>query len=153
MSDRRLEPRRRSRPNLRRDHGFVTIFTAGVLMSMWMMVGVALDSGRVLRERSEGFGAAAAAARVGAQQLDESHATLTGEAVIDEAAAEGAVQAYLTRRYPALTLVSVRFPGGDGTEVEVSVSGDTELWILPGGSVGFTVAATATAVQLAGGGP
>lgn len=132
----------------RREAGYVTVFTAGVLLAMWLMLGVVLDAGRAFRTRSEGFATAGAAARAGAQQLDESVGVRRGEAVIDQAAAETAIAGYIQERSPGLTIESVTFPGGeDSNQITVTVSGDTDLWILPGGSVGFQVSATVTAHQ------
>lgn len=128
--------------------GYVTVFTAGVLLAMWLMLGVVLDAGRSFRMRSEGFGTAGAAARAGAQQLDERVGVQTGQAVIDQAAAETAARQYIEDRSPGLTVDSIVFPEGDDSDqITVTVSGDTELWILPGGSVGFQVSATVSAQQ------
>jgi hypothetical protein len=109
----------------------------------WLFVGLVLDSGRVLRDRSEAFGAAAAAARAGAQQLDTRIAVAEGTPVLDEDAAQAAAHAYLADR------------GFDG-EVEmvgdlgvmVTVTETTDLAIIPApDSVTFEVSATAEAIQ------
>ena len=71
----------------RGDGGFVSAWTVAIAVACWAMVGLVLDGGRALRERSAAFGAAAAAARAGVQQIDERAAVL-GELRIDEAEAE-----------------------------------------------------------------
>lgn len=141
------ESRRRGAPR-RGERGYVTIFTAGVLLAMWLTIGLVLDAGRAFRGRSEGFGTAGAAARAGAQQIDERVGVQRGEAIIDQGAAQNAVHGYIQDRSPGLTVESISFPGGeDSNQITVTVSGETDLWILPGGSVGFQVSATVTAHQ------
>lgn len=122
--------------------GFISAWLAGVLFACWFLAGLVLDSGQALRHRSDGFGAAAAAARAGAQELDESYATVHGDVRLDEARARAAAASYLEGR--AVTLESVTFPATD--QIHVTVNGTTDFQILPG-SVDFEVSATVTAVQ------
>lgn len=133
------------------DRGFVTAWTVALAVACWALVGLALDGGRALRERSEAFGAAASAARAGAQQVDERAAVL-GDLQLDEQAA----------RQAALEYVSARgFSGGsvdvDGLVVTVTIDDSTDLAILQM-SVDYSVSATARAVDESdpgggGGGP
>ena len=136
--------RRRARASATaRDRGFVTAWTVALAATCWLFVGLVFDSGRVLRDRSEAFGAAAAAARAGAQQLDLRIAVADGRPVLDEDEARRAAQAYLADR---------GFEGevdviGD-LEVTVTVTASADLKIIPvPDSVTFEVSATAEAIQ------
>lgn len=92
-----------------------------------------------MRARSDAFGAAASAARVGAQQLVEEDLVL-GRARIDQFAAEAAVAEVLgARGYDATVEVT-------DTEVRVTVEGTTQFAILPGSS-SYRVTAAAEVVQ------
>lgn len=139
-----MRPRLRSRrPRSRGDRGFVTVWTVALAGTCWLVVGLVLDSGRVLRDRSEAFGAAAAAARAGAQQLDERTTIADGRPVLDEDLAEQVARGYLADR---------GFEGevdviGD-LEVMVTVTNTSDLQIIPvPGAVTFEVSATARAIQ------
>jgi Flp pilus assembly protein TadG len=132
-----------SRWRSRRDRGFVTAWTVALAATCWLMVGLVFDSGRVLRDRSEAFGAAAAAARAGAQQVDEMVATSEGRTVLDEPRARQVALSYLAAR------------GFDGTvvvqnnlEVKVTVQDTADLRIIPvPDHVTFEISATARAIQ------
>jgi hypothetical protein len=121
----------------------VTAWTVALAGSCWLFVGLALDSGRVLRDRSEAFGAAAAAARAGAQQLDERVAIAEGRTVLDPERASQVAHDYLSDR---------GFTGevdviGD-LEVVVTVTETADLRIIPVPDVvTFEVSATAEAIQ------
>lgn len=124
----------------RDDRGFMTAWTVALSVACWALVGLALDGGRALRERSEAFGAASSAARAGAQQIDERAAVL-GDLRLDEQAARDAALDYVADR---------GFSGGsveiDGLRVTVTIDDSTDLAILQF-SVGYTVSATARAVD------
>jgi Flp pilus assembly protein TadG len=125
----------------RGDAGFVSAWTVVIAVACWAMVGLVVDGGRALRERSSAFGAAAAAARAGVQEIDERAAAL-GELELDEEAAEDSAEAYLEH---------LGFDGTatvDGLDVTVIVEGQTEMTILAAPqSVSYAVTATARAVQ------
>ena len=143
MTGGRPSPGRRDcrRHGRRDDAGFVTAWTVAIAVFCWALVGLVVDGGRALRERSDGFGAAAGAARAGVQQIDE-RAAVQGELRLDETAAQDAAQAYLTARGFTGTAVVA------GVDVTVSVSGRTDLKILVApDSVGYAVSASARAVQ------
>jgi hypothetical protein len=123
----------------RGDQGFVTVWTVGLAVACIGLVGLVLDSGLALRQRSDAFGVAAAAARAGAQELDERAAVL-GTVQLDEEAAEAAAQAHAAA---AGYTVEVEV---DDLDVTVEISGQTNFQILPG-SAGYTVSATAHATQ------
>ena len=67
----------------RGDAGFVAAWTVVIAVACWGMVGLVVDGGRALRERSSAFGAAASAARAGVQEIDERQAVL-GVLALDE---------------------------------------------------------------------
>ena len=117
------------------DRGFVTVWTVALATVCWSLVGLVYDGGRALRHRSDAYGAAAAAARAGVQQLDED-AAVEGIVEIDQAQARTAAMGYLSRRGYSGT---VSF---EGTDVVVEVTGDTQLRVLPG-TMHFVVSASA----------
>ena len=125
----------------RGDAGFVSAWTVVIAVACWAMVGLVVDGGRALRERSSAFGAAAAAARAGVQEIDERAAAL-GALELDEEEAENSADKYLEDR---------GFDGRvtfDGLDVIVTVRGQTDMTILAAPqSVSYTVTATARAVQ------
>jgi hypothetical protein len=131
----------------RSDRGFVTAWTVALAGTCWLFVGLVLDSGRVLRDRSEAFGAAAAAARAGAQQIDERIAIADGPVVLDEERARQVAHDYLSDRgFTGEVAVT-----GD-LEVMVTVTETADLAIIPvPDEVTFQVSATAQAIQGAGG--
>ena len=133
-----MTPRRRRG---RGDAGFVSAWTVAIAVACWGMVGLVVDGGRALRERSSAFGSAAAAARAGVQEIDERQAVL-GELALDEPAAIQSAHEYLEGRGFDGT-VSV-----DGLDVTVSIEGETDIVILAApDSVPYAVTATARAVQ------
>ena len=127
----------------RRDGGFASAWTVAVAVACWAMVGLVLDGGRALRERSDAFGAAAAAARAGAQEIDVA-AAVEGDLRLDPDAAEAAAEAHLA----VLGYSGDAVVDEDLDQVTVSVSGETDLRILVAPpSVGYAVSASARAVQ------
>lgn len=121
-------------PGGARDAGYVTVFTLGVAMALVSIVGLVLDGGRAQRAQSDAFGAAAAASRAGAQQLDEA-AAVAGVARLDPARAEEAVRSFLDPLELAATVTVT------DTQVTVRVTRHLDYLILPGGT---DLAATAT---------
>ena len=71
------------------DRGSATVWMIGVVVASFVMIGLVLDGGTMLRARSDAFSAASSAARAGAQQLDPVEA-VEGSAVLDPIAAERA---------------------------------------------------------------
>lgn len=128
----------------RDERGSATVWMIGVTVASFLMVGLVLDGGVMLRSRSDAFAIAAAAARVGAQQLDPG-AAVEGLTVLDPIAAEQAALDHLAAE------------GADGT---VTVSADTvtvtvttiarlQMLRLAGGdTVTFDATATAEAVKV-----
>ena len=125
----------------RGDAGFVAAWTVVIAVACWGMVGLVVDGGRALRERSSAFVAAAAAARAGVQEIDERQAVL-GVLALDEPAAIRSARAYLEDR---------GFDGDvdvNGLNVTVSIEGETDIVILAApDTVPYAVTATARAVQ------
>jgi Flp pilus assembly protein TadG len=109
------------------DRGYVTLFTAGVALGVVSVIGLVLDGGRALRAQSDSFGAAAAAARAGAQELDPV-ASVNGEVRLDDVQARVAAQEFLAARGLSGT-VSV-----SDTRVTVTVTRQVDFAVLPGGT-------------------
>lgn len=145
----RLWHRARDRPRAWRqrcsdDRGSATIWMIGVTVSAFLMVGLVLDGGVMLRARSDAFAVAASAARVGAQQLD-SDAAVEGETVLDPVAAEQAALDYLAGHGVTGSVTVV----GDTVRVSVTTSADLQLLsLVGGGSATFNATAEAQAVKV-----
>ena len=124
----------------RSDAGSITAMTATVVAGFVLMLALVVGGGAVLRARTDAFGTAAAAARAGAQQLDED-ALAQGDVVIDTANAEAAAQGYLAAQ------------GADGT---VSIAGAdvvvtvNETVAIPQLGQSVTISATATVSAIKG---
>jgi len=116
-------PRRRERAMVT---AFVTIFTLTIIF----VIGLVLDGGNVLVARRQAANEAEAAARAGAQEINEAHLRRTGEAVLDREQASAAAHAYLDRIGREGT-VSV---GPDSVQVTVHI--DRPLYILGIGGIG-----------------
>ena len=126
------------------ENGSVTVWMIGVVVATFLMIGLLLDGGSMLRRRSDVFGIASSAARAGAQQLDQVQA-VEGVAVLDPVAAERAALAYLTDRGLS-GAVSV---DGDTVTVEVNAVAELQMLKLVGGDgVSFTATASAQAVKV-----
>lgn len=135
---------RRARARDESERGSMTVWALGMLVATFLFVALLVDGGSMLRRRSEVFGAASAAARVGAQQLDERQA-VEGVAVLEPIAAERAALAYLNDRGLSGS-VSV---DGDLVTVEVTATAKLQMFSLVGGDgVSFTATASAQAVKV-----
>ena len=124
----------------RGDAGSITAMTATVVAGFVMMLALVVGGGAVLRARTDAFGTAAAAARAGAQQLDED-ALAQGDVVIDTANAEAAAQGYLAAQGAEGT-VSIA-----GADVVVTVN---ETVAIPQLGQSVTISATATVSAIKG---
>ena len=125
------------------DRGSATVWMIGVTVASFLMVGLVLDGGVMLRSRSDAFAVAASAARIGAQQLDPD-AAVEGLTVLDPIAADNAVQDYLAAQEVTGTTTV------DGNKVTVTVSASARLQMLQvvgGDTVSFDATATAEAVK------
>lgn len=127
------------------DRGSATVWMIGVTVAAFLMVGLLLDGGVMLRSRSDAFALAASAARVGAQQLDPD-AAVEGLTVLDPIAADNAVQNYLAAQEVTGTTIV------DGNKITVTVAASARLQMLQvvgGDTVSFDATATAEAVKVA----
>jgi hypothetical protein len=124
----------------RSDAGSITAMTATVVAGFVMMLALVVGGGAVLRARTDAFGTAAAAARAGAQQLDED-ALAQGDVVIDIDQAETAAQGYLATQ-GANGTVSIA-----GADVIVTVN---ETVAIPQLGQSVTISATATVSAIKG---
>ena len=139
-----MSRRDRRRTDRRGDAGFATVWTIAIAVACWALVGLIVDGGRALRERSDAFGAAAAAARAGVQEIDEV-AAVQGEVRLADDRAESAAERLLAQRgYDGEA-------SAHGLEVTVEVTGDTDLRILAAPDVvSYAVSASTRAVQGSG---
>jgi Flp pilus assembly protein TadG len=124
---------------VRDDSGQVTALTASVLVVFVVMFALVVGGAEVLRARSDAFGAAAGAARAGAQELEEA-AVVQGTVELDAEAAQAAAQSYLAAR-GASGSVSV-----SGTDVTVTVSDSVAIPRL-GEVIGVEATATVSAIK------
>jgi len=123
------------------DQGFVGPFTAAVVVAFVWLIAAVFDGGRWIRAQSDTFGVAAAAARTGAQAIDQEAVLNQGELQLDEAAARQAAHDYLNARGLTGT-VHV-----DDLEVTVTARDTVGLRLLPLGQVGVDATATARATD------
>lgn len=134
----------RARQRLADDRGSATIWMVGVTACAFLMVGLVLDGGAMLRSRSDAFATAAAAARVGAQQLDPS-AAVEGHVILDPIAAEQAALEYLAANGVTGTVTV----NEDTVSVSVTTTARLQLLRIVGGdTVTFDASADATAVKV-----
>ena len=124
---------------VRDDSGQVTALTASVLVVFVVMFALVVGGAEVLRARSDAFGAAAGAARAGAQELEEA-AVVQGTVELDPEAAQAAAQSYLAAR-GATGSVSV-----SGTDVTVTVADSVAIPRL-GDVIGVEATATVSAIK------
>jgi Flp pilus assembly protein TadG len=128
----------------RDERGSATVWMIGVTVSAFLLVGLVLDGGTMLRARSDAFAVAGAAARVGAQQLD-SDAAVEGLTALDPIAAERAVQDYLAAGGVTGTARVV----DDTVTVTVTTEAQLQMLRLVGGdTVTFDATATVEAVKV-----
>ena len=121
------------------DEGSITAMTAAVVGGFVLMLALVVGGGAVLRARTDAFGTAAAAARAGAQQLDE-NALAQGDVVLDVGDAEEAAQSYLAAQ-DATGSVSIA-----GADVIVTVNETVAIPEL-GQSVSISATATVSAIK------
>jgi hypothetical protein len=124
---------------VRDDRGSITALTASVLAGFVVMFALVVGGAEVLRARSDAFGAAAGAARAGAQELDEA-AVVQGLVELDPQAAQAAAQSYLAAR-GATGSVTV-----SGTDVTVTVEDSVAIPHL-GDVIGVEATATVSAIK------
>jgi len=139
---------RRALDRLWRDEsGQLTVFVAGMAMSLILVAGLLVDGGSVLSARQQAVNDAFEAARAGAESLDPGALRGSGTVEVDPATAVAAATAYLTSIGEHGTVAV------NGNAVTVTVSFRHPLAILSAvgmGPVAIRGSATATPVE---GGP
>lgn len=126
------------------ERGSATVFMIALTGCTFLMVAFLLVGGRMLQARSDAFGLAAAAARVGAQELDDD-AAVEGLTVLDPVAAERAALVYLDAHGVTGT-VSVT---NDTVTVTVTARADRSLRDgEDAGEAEFRATATAQAIKV-----
>lgn len=128
-----------------RDRGSATVWMIGTTVAAFLLIGLVLDGGVMLRARSDAFSLASAAARAGAQELDPV-AAVEGVALLDPVTAERAALDYLAARGASGT---VRV-SDDAVTVTVMTTASLQLLQVVGGNaVSFESTSTARAVKVA----
>jgi Flp pilus assembly protein TadG len=126
------------------ERGSATLWMVSVVMATFALLGLVVDGGAMLRVRSDAFAVAGAAARAGAQELDED-AAVEGRAVLDPAAARSAALAHLERLgYSGSVTVA-------GNTVAVTARGTATLQLLRlvgGDAATFEATARASAIKV-----
>jgi Flp pilus assembly protein TadG len=124
----------------RGERGQAIAFVVGISLALLLLIGLTVDGGRILSAREHAMDEAQEAARVGAQQLDQTIIHAGGGAVVNPTAATRAVQLYLqaTGDTGSVTV--------QGSDVEVSVRHSLNMEILSLVGIGVvTVSETGTA--------
>jgi Flp pilus assembly protein TadG len=122
------------------DGGTMSLFFAVVFVAFLMMLGLVVDGGRLLDQRSHAHDVAAKAARAGAQQLAVGGFVGAGGLDLDSARAQAAAHDYLAKAGMA-GVVTVA-----GPTVTVTVTDIVELtWLRLVGATSRQVSATASA--------
>jgi len=137
---------RGARRGRRQDRGSVSVWTVGISLAVFTVIGFTLDAGRVLRARSDAYGTAAAAARRGVQQIDLRVEVGEGRTVLLPDAARDAACAYVREHNAGYTCradVDV-----NALTVTVTVEGDVKGHMLGIGTLHIDTTATAEAVQV-----
>lgn len=116
----------------------------GVTAASFLMIGLVLDGGVMLRARSDAFALAGAAARAAAQQLDDD-AAVEGTTVLDPVAAEQAAMDHLAANGVTGT---VRVTADRVTVTLTTVARLQLLTAIGGNEATFDATATAEAVKV-----
>ena len=134
----------------RSDRGTVTVFVVSMTVALLLMAGLVLDGGRIIAARREADAVAAAAARAGAQGVDETGLRQTGGAPVLPADASSRVARYLASTgFTGSTAVT-----GDTVSVTVHKSQDLSILSLAGmHSASIDGTGSARAVRAVRGGP
>lgn len=126
------------------DRGSATLWMVGIVTATFVLIGLVVDGGAMLRVRSDAFAAAASAARAGAQELDDD-AAVEGQVVLEPAAARRAAMAHLERLgYRG----SVTVTGATVTVTAVGTAALQLLRIVGGDTATFEATASAAATKV-----
>jgi len=88
-----MNPRLSGRPS---EDGTVTVFVVSLTTALLLVAGLVYDGGRMISAQRDADAVAAAAARAGAQSLDEAGVRQSADAPINAYKADLRVQQYLT---------------------------------------------------------
>lgn len=127
------------------DRGVVTVFVVGITVALLVMSGLVVDGGYALAARREAANVAEAAARAGAQVLDESQLRGGTGAPLDRSGAIRAAQDYLDDGGYVGTVVTA------GNVVVVEVTLEQPVYLLGLAGVGpMTITGTGRARPVRG---
>lgn len=122
----------------------MTVFVVTMTTALLLVAGLVFDGGRMIAARRDADAVAAAAARAGAQGLDEAGLRATDAAPLDPAAAQARAQHYLAATPFSGTVAVV----GDTVSVDVARIQDVSILSLAGvGSSTVTGSGAAIAVR------
>ena len=130
----------------RDESGQLTVFVAGMAMTLVLVAGLLVDGGSVLSARQQAVNDAFEAARAGAESLDPGELRANGTVVVDPTAAVAAATAYLSSigKHGTVTV--------NANAVTVTVTFSHPLAILSAVGVGpVPIRGSATATPVEGG--
>ena len=132
------------------EQGTVTVFVVSMTTALLLVAGLVFDGGRMIAARREADAVAAAAARAGAQGLDEAGVRQTDRAPLNASDVVRRVERYLGRtNYSGVARVS-----GDTVTVEVHRTQTLAILSLAGiASSDITGTGSARAVRAVGEAP
>ncbi len=131
------------------ERGSVTVFVVSMTVALLLMAGLVFDGGRIIAGRREADAVAAAAARAGAQGLDETGLRETTDAPILQADASARVQRYLD----STGFTGTATVNGDSVSVRVHRTQTLQILSLAGmHSTSIEGAASARAIRAVRGG-
>lgn len=124
------------------EQGIVTAFVIVFAVCLIAVTGLVLDGGRMLSEKREARNIADAAARAGAQELDEFAIRDGNNVVLDGPRAESAACTFLSRAGYDCGSGQTR-ASAQGNEITVTVEETVNLLLLPVVPQTFVVSGTA----------
>ena len=99
------------------ERGQVTVFVVIFMIALIGLAGLVIDGGVALAARRRAINEAQAAARAGAEALNEGLYRSTGTRKIDQGAAQANVARYMSSADPS-AVYTVNFPADDTVEVD-----------------------------------
>jgi putative intracellular protease/amidase len=111
-----------------RERGSISVFVVSMTTALLLMAGLVLDGGRIVAGRREADAVAAAAARAGAQAIDETGLRDGSSAPILPGPASANVRAYLT----STGFTGTAFVSGDTITVKVQRTQQLSILSLVG---------------------
>ena len=104
-------------PRASDERGQVTVFVVIFMVALIGLAGLVIDGGVALAARRRAVNEAQAAARAGAEALDEALYRSSGTRKLDQNAAEANVAKYMSAADPG-AVYTVNFPADDTVEVD-----------------------------------